>query len=49
MHSKGICNEVYVFLNELISLYNITKMNHLKRKGNIKNVLKPIIISERCY
>ena len=24
--------EVYVFLNELISLYDFTKMNHLKRK-----------------
>ena len=34
MHSKGICNDVYVFLNELLSLYNITKMNHLKWKEN---------------
>ena len=31
MYSNGICNEVYVILNELISLHDISEMNHLKR------------------
>ena len=30
MHSQGMCNEVYVFLDK--SLYDSTKMNQLKRK-----------------